>query len=49
MAAAMERLALEPGLRAELAARGLERVKLYSWDRAARETLAVYERILEGR
>lgn len=49
MAAAMERLALEPGLRAELAARGLGRAKLFSWGKSARETLAVYERALKGR
>lgn len=49
MAEAMERLALEPGLREELVRRGLERVKVYSWDRSARETLEVYERIIEAR
>lgn len=49
MAAAMARLAAEPDLRAELVGRGFVRVKLYSWDKAARDTLAVYDRILEGR
>lgn len=46
MAAAMLRLWRETGLRAELARRGLERARLFSWDESARRTLAVYERAL---
>ncbi len=43
LAAAMDRLLSEEGLRADLRARGLERAKQFSWQRAARETLSVYE------
>ena len=35
--------------RAELRAKGIAQAARYSWDRAARETLAVYERVLEKR
>lgn len=48
LAEAMERVATEPGLRARLAAKGLERVKVFSWQEAARRTLAVYEDLLAG-
>lgn len=41
IARAMERLAGEPGLAAELVRRGKERVKLFSWRKAARELSAV--------
>jgi len=34
-----------PGFRATLVERGLERAAHFSWDKAARETLAVYERV----
>jgi glycosyltransferase involved in cell wall biosynthesis len=47
-AQAMVRLAREPGLRTDLAARATARVRQFSWDRAARETIAVYERTAEG-
>jgi glycosyltransferase involved in cell wall biosynthesis len=36
----------DPALRAELGARGLARAAELSWERAARETLAVYDRVL---
>ncbi len=35
-------------LRGELAARGLQRAQEFSWERAARETVAVYEQVLNG-
>lgn len=41
IAAAMERLLLDDDLRAELTRRGLENVKRFSWEKCARETLAV--------
>jgi glycosyltransferase involved in cell wall biosynthesis len=44
IADALVRLASEPALRAELAARGLERARQFTWERTARETLAVLER-----
>jgi glycosyltransferase involved in cell wall biosynthesis len=46
IAAALTRLLDDPERRAELVARGHERWKAFSWERAAEETLAVYERAL---
>ena len=43
---AMLRVQAEPALRAELAARGLSRVRQFSWRRAAEETLAVLEEVV---
>lgn len=43
LAEAMGRLLSDEALRAELRARGLERAKQFSWERAARETLSVYQ------
>ena len=40
------RLAEDDSLRRELSAKGLERAKLFSWGRAARETRAVYGKVL---
>jgi len=46
IAEAIERLLDDPQLGRELVARGQERVRLFTWSRAANETLAVYERAL---
>jgi glycosyltransferase involved in cell wall biosynthesis len=46
IAAALTRLLDDPERRAELVARGHERWKAFSWERAAEETLEVYERAL---
>jgi glycosyltransferase involved in cell wall biosynthesis len=35
-----------PSFRAELTRRGLERAAQFTWERAARETLAIYERVV---
>jgi glycosyltransferase involved in cell wall biosynthesis len=43
IAAAMRRLATDEGLRQELSRKGLENVKRFSWEKCARETLAVLE------
>ncbi|MBR5901016.1 glycosyltransferase family 4 protein [bacterium] len=43
---ALLRLSLDEGLRTELSQKSLERAKLFSWQRAARETRAVYEKTL---
>ncbi len=43
MAEAMNRLLQDEGLRAQLVERGLRQVRQFSWDRCARETLAVLE------
>lgn len=45
MAVAMETLARDTALRAQLIARGYARVGTFSWRRAARETLAVYRAV----
>jgi glycosyltransferase involved in cell wall biosynthesis len=45
LARALERLLADEALRAELRARGLERAGDFSWERAARETLAVYHAV----
>jgi glycosyltransferase involved in cell wall biosynthesis len=46
LAAAIERALADEDLRAELRRRGLERAARFTWERAARETLAVYEQVL---
>jgi glycosyltransferase involved in cell wall biosynthesis len=49
LAAALERLASSPGLRAELGARALERGRAFSWDRCAQAHLEVYrEAVAQG-
>jgi glycosyltransferase involved in cell wall biosynthesis len=42
---ALERIASDPSLRADLGRAGLERVRQFAPERAARETLAVYEEL----
>jgi glycosyltransferase involved in cell wall biosynthesis len=46
LAAALTRLANEPGYRAELTARGRERAPHFSWQRTAELTLQVYEDVV---
>jgi glycosyltransferase involved in cell wall biosynthesis len=43
---AVRRLLLDEGLRQSLAARGFERARLFTWRRAAEETIASYRRAL---
>jgi glycosyltransferase involved in cell wall biosynthesis len=45
LAESMARLVEDEGLRRRLTARGLERAGQFSWDRCARETLAVLEKV----
>lgn len=45
---ALRRLLADADLRADLRARGLARAAEFSWDRAARETWAVYRRLVNG-
>lgn len=45
LAEAMERVLTDQALRADLRVRGLERARQFSWERAARETLPVYEKV----
>ncbi len=44
--AAVQRLLADDALRVELARRGFERARLFTWERCARETLAVLEEAL---
>jgi glycosyltransferase involved in cell wall biosynthesis len=46
---ALERLLDDPALRARLRAQGLARARQFTWEAAARQTLAVYERVLAQR
>jgi glycosyltransferase involved in cell wall biosynthesis len=46
---AMWRLLTDDDLRADMIAKGHKRVKCFSWERAARETLEVYKRVAEKR
>jgi glycosyltransferase involved in cell wall biosynthesis len=46
---AMQRLLTDDDLRADMIAKGHKRVKCFSWERAARETLAVYEKVAKKR
>lgn len=45
LAVALYRLLSDPALRATLREKGLARARTFSWERAAEETLAVYQRI----
>jgi glycosyltransferase involved in cell wall biosynthesis len=49
LADAMERPLRHSRVRASLRSRGLKRAAQFSWERAARETVAVYERTAAGR
>ena len=44
---ALDRVLTDPGLRQELRGRGLDRARPFTWEAAARQTLAVYERAAE--
>jgi glycosyltransferase involved in cell wall biosynthesis len=46
---ALDQVLSNPGLRAELRGRGLARARQFTWEAAARQTLAVYERVTEAR
>ncbi|HEY8259120.1 MAG TPA: glycosyltransferase family 1 protein [Gemmatimonadales bacterium] len=48
LASALVRAAADHTLRADLACKGLMRAKMFSWERCARETIAVYEAALTG-
>jgi len=49
LASALRRADEDEGLRADLIARGAERVRAFTWDRAARQTLEIYRAVAEGR
>jgi glycosyltransferase involved in cell wall biosynthesis len=48
IACAAERLTTDAALRADLIRRGRLRARAFTWERTARETLAVYEEVLRG-
>jgi len=48
MADAMLRLLADEGLHGELRARGIERAREFTWERTARETLAVYQQAAQA-
>jgi glycosyltransferase involved in cell wall biosynthesis len=48
LAGAMERLLRDDRLRSDLRERGLERAAQFSWEKAARQTVEVYHRVLEA-
>jgi glycosyltransferase involved in cell wall biosynthesis len=49
LAGAMERLLRDDRLRSDLRERGLERAAQFSWEKAARETVEVYHRVVGAR
>lgn len=49
LAAALRRADEDEALRSDLVARGVERVRAFSWETAARRTLEVYRAVAEGR
>jgi glycosyltransferase involved in cell wall biosynthesis len=46
LAAAIERVLTDATLRADLRQRGIQRAALFTWERAAHQTLAAYEQVL---
>ena len=48
LASAMNDVLTSPHLSDQLAERGLQRSRMFSWERTARETLTVYERVAAG-
>jgi glycosyltransferase involved in cell wall biosynthesis len=48
LALAIEQVVTDQALRRELIARGFEQVKKFSWEKAARELLTVYERVMQA-
>ena len=49
LAQAMERVLMDEHLRAELRAKGLERVEQFTWERAAQETFGAYRWVVARR
>ncbi len=49
IAGAIERVVSDAALRDELRAKGIAQAARFSWERAARETLAVYERVTKSK
>ncbi len=47
IAAAIEKVIYDSNLREQLRVKGLERAKLFNWQKTARQTLAVYQKVAE--
>lgn len=47
IAKAVQQMMDKPGLRKRFIQKGLRRAKLFTWEKTARKTLAVYERMRE--
>ena len=47
LADAMHKVLTDGGLRADMTKKGLERAKIFSWEKCARETLEVYEEVYD--
>jgi len=48
IAVAMRRVFQEPGLVEERCKRGLKRAAQFTWEETARQTIAVYQKVLGG-
>jgi len=48
LACEMERVLTDPHLRQGLRERGLTQAAKFTWDRTARETVAVYKKVVQG-
>ena len=46
---ALDQVLTDPALRLDLRSRGLARARQFTWEAAARQTLAVYQRVVEAR
>ena len=44
----MHRVLTDPGLAADLRARGLARAATFTWERTARQTVAIYRQVLDA-
>jgi glycosyltransferase involved in cell wall biosynthesis len=49
MAASVMAVLNNPALSGRLREKGIRRAREFTWDRAARQTLAVYEEVIAGR
>lgn len=49
LADAMYKVLTNDGLREDMIKKGLERAKMFGWEKCARETLEVYEEVYNGR
>jgi glycosyltransferase involved in cell wall biosynthesis len=48
MSRAIEKVVFSPSLQQDMFAKGKLRIKLFSWEKCARETMSVYKKVLSG-